>query len=50
MKNLKTIQHRVESPLVNMGPIRLRQPLPTEGIDQVDPFLLLLTCLGWRPN
>ena len=41
MKNLKTIQHRVESPLVNMGPIRLRQPLPTEGIDQVDPFLLL---------
>ena len=41
MKNLKTIQHRVESPFVNMGPIRLRQPLPTEGIDQVDPFLLL---------
>jgi len=24
-----------------MGPIRLRQPLPTEGIESVDPFLLL---------
>ncbi len=41
MKNLKSVQHRVGSPLVSMGPIRLRQPLPTEGIDQVDPFLLL---------
>ncbi len=41
MKNLKTIQHKVGSPLVNMGPIRLRQPIPTEGIEMVDPFLLL---------
>ena len=41
MKNLKSIKHNVESPLVNMGPIRLRQPLPTEGIENVDPFLLL---------
>ncbi len=41
MKKLKTIQHKVGSPLVNMGPIRLRQPLPTEGIENVDPFLLL---------
>lgn len=41
MKKLKTIQHKVGSPLVNMGPIRLRQPLPTEGIEMVDPFLLL---------
>lgn len=41
MKKYKTIQHKVTSPLVNMGPIRLRQPLPTEGIEQVDPFLLL---------
>ncbi|MDO6812157.1 pirin family protein [Tenacibaculum soleae] len=41
MKNLKTIQHKVDSPLVSMGPIRLRQPLPTEGIENVDPFLLL---------
>lgn len=38
---LKTIQHKVESPLVNMGTIRLRQPIPTEGIEQVDPFILL---------
>ena len=41
MKNLKSIQHKVGSPLVNMGPVKLRQPLPTEGIENVDPFLLL---------
>lgn len=41
MKNLKTIQHKVGSPLVNMGPIKLRQPLPTEVVENVDPFLLL---------
>ncbi|OSY88310.1 nuclease PIN [Tenacibaculum holothuriorum] len=41
MKKLKTIQHKVRSPLVNMGPVRLRQPLPTEGVEMVDPFLLL---------
>lgn len=41
MKNLKSIQHKVGSPLVNMGPIKLRQPLPTQGIENVDPFLLL---------
>lgn len=41
MTKLKTIQHTVTSPLVNMGPIRLRQPLPAKGIENVDPFLLL---------
>ena len=41
MKTYKTIQNIVASPLVNMGPIRLRQPLPTQGIENVDPFLLL---------
>ncbi|WP_299157359.1 pirin family protein [uncultured Tenacibaculum sp.] len=41
MKTIKTIAHKVGSPLVSMGPIRLRQPIPTEGIDMVDPFLLL---------
>lgn len=41
MKKQKSIQHKVTSPLVNMGPIKLRQPLPTEGIENVDPFLLL---------
>ena len=41
MNTLKTIAHKVGSPLVNMGPIRLRQPLPTNGIESVDPFLLL---------
>lgn len=41
MITYKTIQNTVESPLVNMGPIRLRQPLPTKSIDNIDPFLLL---------
>ncbi|MDP5092328.1 MAG: pirin family protein [Polaribacter sp.] len=41
MKILKTIQHIVPSPFVNMGPIKLRQPLPIEGLENVDPFLLL---------
>lgn len=41
MKNYKSIQQKVESPLVNMGPIKLRQPLPTNGLENVDPFLLL---------
>ncbi|WP_397445890.1 pirin family protein [Polaribacter sp. R77954] len=41
MKTYKTINNTVTSPLVNMGPIRLRQPLPTQGIENVDPFLLL---------
>ncbi|PQJ83002.1 pirin family protein [Polaribacter glomeratus] len=41
MKIYKSIQHIVKSPLVNMGPIKLRQPLPTEGIENLDPFLLL---------
>ena len=41
MKKLKSTQKIVSSPFVNMGPIKLRQPLPTEGIENVDPFLLL---------
>jgi redox-sensitive bicupin YhaK (pirin superfamily) len=41
MKTYKTIQHKITSPLVNMGAIKLRQPLPTEGIENVNPFLLL---------
>ena len=41
MRIIKTIAHKVGSPLVNMGPIRLRQPIPAEGIEMVDPFLLL---------
>jgi len=41
MKNYKTIENVLTSPLVNMGPIRLRQPLPTQGLENVDPFILL---------
>lgn len=41
MKTYKSIKHLGESPLVNMGPIRLRQPIPTNDVENVDPFLLL---------
>ncbi|RZN82695.1 MAG: pirin family protein [Winogradskyella sp.] len=37
----KTIKTLGRSDMVNMGPIRLRQPLPTQQIDMVDPFILL---------
>ncbi len=36
-----TIKTIGRSDFVNMGPIRLRQPLPTQKIDMVDPFILL---------
>lgn len=41
MKTYKTIQYIASSPFVNMGPIRLRQPIPSKTLQQVDPFLLL---------
>lgn len=40
-KIFKTVQYKVGSPLVNMGSIKLQQPIPMEGIEQVDPFILL---------
>ena len=36
-----TIKHIGRSDFVNMGPIRLRQPLPTQQIEMIDPFILL---------
>lgn len=41
MKIYKSVKHLENSPLVNMGPIRLRQPIPTQKIENVDPFILL---------
>ncbi|EDP70637.1 putative pirin-related protein [Flavobacteriales bacterium ALC-1] len=38
---LNTIKRIGRSDFVNMGPIKLRQPLPNQGIDIVDPFILL---------
>lgn len=38
---LNTINRVGRSDFVNMGPIRLRQPLPTNDIDMIDPFILL---------
>jgi redox-sensitive bicupin YhaK (pirin superfamily) len=38
---LNTIQRLGRSDFVNMGPIRLRQPLPTQQLEMVDPFILL---------
>ena len=41
MKKLRTITYKSSSPFVNMGEIRLRQPIPNDEIEQVDPFILL---------
>ena len=38
---LNTIKSIGRSDFVNMGPIRLRQPIPTQQIEMVDPFILL---------
>ena len=38
---LNTIKRIGRSDFVNMGPIKLRQPLPTQDIDNIDPFILL---------
>ncbi|MEM6687733.1 MAG: pirin family protein [Bacteroidota bacterium] len=41
MKTLKSIAYKGKSDYVNMGGNLIRQPLPTQELDQVDPFLLL---------
>lgn len=38
---LNTVKTITESGFVKMGSIKLRQPLPTNKIEQVDPFILL---------
>ena len=37
----RNIDKIIAAPLVNMGPIQLRQPIPIAGTDQISPFLLL---------
>lgn len=37
----RSIKNTSKSNYVNMGPIRLRQPLPSFAINNVDPFILL---------
>lgn len=38
---LNTIKTLSRSDFINMGPIELRQPIPTSKIEMVDPFILL---------
>ena len=38
---LNSIKKVGKSEMVNMGPIQLRQPIPTQQIDKIDPFILL---------
>jgi len=38
---LRDIQQIIDAPLVSMGHIRLRQPLPAAGLRQWSPFILL---------
>lgn len=37
----RTIKNSITSDFVNMGPIRLRQPIPSQKIADLDPFILL---------
>ena len=36
-----TIKFIGQSNFVSMGPIKLRQPIPTQQIENIDPFILL---------
>ena len=38
---LNTIKKVGRSDFINMGPIELRQPIPTQQIEMIDPFVLL---------
>lgn len=38
---LNTVKNIGRSDFVNMGPIELRQPIPTNEIESIDPFVLL---------
>lgn len=38
---LNSIKRIGRSDFVNMGPVKLRQPIPTQEIEQIDPFVLL---------
>lgn len=38
---LNTIKKVGRSDFVNMGPIKLRQPIPTKQLESIDPFVLL---------
>ena len=38
---LNTVKHIGRSEMITMGPIRLRQPIPSQAIDKIDPFVLL---------
>jgi len=37
----RSIEKIIPAPLVNMGPIQLRQPIPIAGTEQISPFILL---------
>lgn len=41
MSTLRSVTHLLSSQYLQMGPTRVKQPLPASGLDQVDPFLLL---------
>jgi quercetin 2,3-dioxygenase len=41
MKNFRKIKNIHTAPEVNMGPVKLRQAFPLNGLEQIDPFILL---------
>lgn len=41
MSTRRSVTHILSSEYLQMGPTRVKQPLPASGLNQVDPFLLL---------
>lgn len=41
MKTQRTIQHILPAPLMNMGGMKIRQPIPSQKLSYLDPFVLL---------
>jgi len=41
MDHLKKVKYLLPSEMIDMGGLPVKQPLPTQNVEQVDPFLLL---------
>ena len=39
--NYRSVSHILESSIINMGSFQVKQPLPTQKVPQISPFLLL---------
>ncbi len=39
--NYRSVSHILESSIIDMGSFQVKQPLPTQKVPQISPFLLL---------